>query len=82
MVDGRTRDLMIDASGKVDPGRGTDRSHQGAGRRAVRAGGKGSIVKLESVLENGRTTYEGQVKTKAGKTITMEIDADGKPLKK
>ena len=82
VVDGRTRDLMIDASGKVyeveeqiDPTKAPD-----AVRSALEA--KGSIVKLESVLGNGRTTYEGQVTTKAGKTITMEIDADGKPLKK
>src|SRR6188472_4334569 len=43
---------------------------------------KGTIVVLESVLENGRTTYEGQVKTKAGKKLGMELDADGKPVKK
>ena len=43
---------------------------------------KGTIVVLESVLENGKTTYEGQVKTKAGKKLSMELDADGKPVKK
>ena len=82
VVDGRTRDLMIDASGKVyqveeqiDPAKAPD-----AVRSALEA--KGSIVKLESVLENGKTTYEGQVKTKAGKKVIMELDADGKPLKK
>jgi hypothetical protein len=39
-------------------------------------------VKLESVLENGTTTYEGQVKSKSGKKISMELDAAGKPIKK
>jgi hypothetical protein len=31
---------------------------------------------------SGVTTFEGQVKTKAGKKVTMELDAAGKPVKK
>jgi uncharacterized membrane protein YkoI len=42
---------------------------------------KGKIVGLESVLKAGKTTYEGQVQTKAGKKVAVEVDADGKPIK-
>ncbi len=43
---------------------------------------QGTIVTLETVVENGKTTYEGQVKTKTRKNVTMELDANGKALKK
>jgi uncharacterized membrane protein YkoI len=39
-------------------------------------------VRLESVLENGKTRYEGQVQTKAGRKVTVEVDDDGKPSRK
>ena len=42
---------------------------------------QGQIVVLESVTTNGKVHYEGQVKTKAGKTVSLELDADGKPIK-
>ena len=38
--------------------------------------------KVESVLEHGKTHYEGQVQTKAGKKIAIELDAAGTPIKK
>jgi uncharacterized membrane protein YkoI len=82
MVNGRTRDLMIDSAGNVyvvEEQLDADKA-PAAVRAALEA--KGAIVVLESVIENGKTTYEGQVKTKAGKKLTMELDADGKPLKK
>jgi len=82
LVNGRTRDLMIDSAGKVyvvEEQLDADKAPPSV-RSALEA--KGTIVVLESVLENGRTTYEGQVKTKAGKKRSMELDADGKPVKK
>jgi uncharacterized membrane protein YkoI len=82
IVNGRTRDLMIDSAGKVyivEEQIDADKAPAPV-RAALEA--KGTIVMLESVLENGKTTYEGQVKTKAGKKVTMELDADGKPIKK
>ena len=82
IVNGRTRDLMIDADGKVyvveeqlDP------SNAPAPVRAALEA-KGTIVVLESVQQNGTTTYEGQVRTKAGKKLSMEHNADGTSLKK
>ena len=82
LVNGRTRDLMIDSAGKVyvvEEQLDADKAPSPV-RSALEA--KGTIVVLESVLENGKTTYEGQVKTKARKKLTMELDADGKPVKK
>jgi hypothetical protein len=40
------------------------------------------ITRLESVAEQGKTHYEGQVQSKAGKTVVLELDADGKAIKK
>src|SRR4029077_12945574 len=77
LVNGRTRDLMIDSAGKVyvvEEQLDADKAPPSV-RSALEA--KGTIV----VLENGKTSYEGQVKTKAGKKLTMELDADGKPVK-
>ena len=37
---------------------------------------------LESVMENGKTTYEGQVQPAKGRKITMELNADGTPVRK
>ena len=82
LVNGRTRDLMIDASGKVylvEEQLDIDKAPP-AVRAALEA--KGKIVALESVVEHGKTRYEGRVKTKAGKTVAVEVDADGKPYKK
>ena len=82
LVNGRTRDLMIDSAGKVylvEEQLDADKAPPSV-RSSLEA--KGAIVVLESVLENGKTSYEGQVKTKAGKKLTMELDADGKPVTK
>jgi hypothetical protein len=76
------RDLMIDEAGKlyvveeqIDPA-----SAPAPVRSALEK--RGSILKLESVQENGTTTYEGQVKTPGGKKVTLELDASGNPVKK
>ena len=76
------RDLMIDEAGKlyvveeqIDPA-----SAPAPVRSALEK--RGSILTLESVQENGTTTYEGQLKTSAGKKITLELDASGNPVKK
>lgn len=82
LVNGRTRDLMIDSAGKVyvvEEQLDVDKAPAPV-KAALEA--KGKIVALESVMENGRTHYEGQVQTKAGKKVAIELDADGKPIKK
>lgn len=82
LVNGRTRDLMIDAAGKVyvveeqlDPAKAP-----APVRAAMEA--KGKIVVLESVVQDGKTTYEGQVQPPKGKKIVFELNADGTPVKK
>lgn len=78
---GRTRDLMIDAAGKVyvvEEQLDVDRAPAPV-RAAMEA--KGKIVVLESVMKGGNTTYEGQVVTKAGKKTSIEVDANGAPVK-
>ncbi len=81
LVNGRTRDLMIDSAGKVyvvEEQVDVDKAPAPV-KAALEA--KGKIVELESVLKDGKTTYEGQVQTKAGKKVAVEVDADGKPIK-
>src|SRR5882672_512184 len=82
LVNGRTRDLMIDSAGKVyvvEEQLDVDKAPAPV-KAALEA--KGKIVALESVVENGKTHYEGQVLTRAGKKVAIELDADGKPIKK
>jgi uncharacterized membrane protein YkoI len=82
LVNGRTRDLMIDAAGKVylvEEQLDLDKAPAPV-RAALEARGK--IVALESVVEHGKTRYEGQVRTKAGKKVAIEVNADGTPFKK
>ena len=82
LVSGRTRDLMIDSTGKVyviEEQLDVDKAPAPV-KAALEA--KGKIVRLESVMENGKTHYEGQIQTKAGKKMSMELDASGSPIKK
>ena len=43
---------------------------------------RGRIVKLEAVTTRGKTHFEGHVRTKTGQTIAIQLDTDGKPIKK
>lgn len=82
LVNGRTRDLMIDAAGKVYlVEEQLDITKAPAPVRAAMEA-KGKIVVLESVMQGGKTTYEGQVLTTSGKKIAVELDAGGKPIKR
>ena len=81
LVNGRTRDLMIDSAGKVyvvEEQLDVEKAPAPV-RAALEA--KGKIVVLESVTRDGKTTYEGQVQTRAGKKVAVEVDASGKPIK-
>ena len=82
LVNGRTRDLMIDAAGKVyEVEEQLDADKAPAPVRAALEA-KGKIGVLESVMANGKTTYEGQIQPKTGKKITLDLNADGTPVKK
>jgi uncharacterized membrane protein YkoI len=81
LVNGRTRDVMIDGAGKVyvvEDQLDVDKA-PAAVKAALEA--KGKIVTLETVRKDGKTTYEGVVVNKAGKKVEIEVDADGKPVK-
>src|SRR5258708_6119930 len=82
LVNGRIRDLMIDAAGKVyvvEEQIDADKVPAPV-RQALEQ--KGNIVVIEPVVGAGKTTYEGQVQPKTGKKITLELNADGTPVKK
>jgi hypothetical protein len=82
LINGRTRDLMIDAAGKVyEVEEQLDPAKAPAPVRAALAA-VGTIVALETVWTKRQTHYEGQVRTRAGKRVSLALDADGKPFKK
>jgi uncharacterized membrane protein YkoI len=78
-VNGRSRDLRFDATGhlvEVEEQMAID-----AAPAPVQAALKGrDVVRLESVTKDKAVTYEVQVRTK-GKTSSMTLDANGKPVK-
>ena len=82
LVNGRTRDLMIDAAGKVYVVEEQIEVDQAPAPVKAALEKQGKIVVLESVREHGKTRYEGQVLNKAGKKVAVELNADGTPYKK
>jgi uncharacterized membrane protein YkoI len=81
LVNGRTRDLMIDASGKVyevEEQLDLDKA-PAAVRAAIEA--KGQVLELEAVTTNGTSHYEGKARTRAGRRVSFNLGADGKPVK-
>jgi uncharacterized membrane protein YkoI len=81
LVNGRTRDVIIDSAGKVlavEEQLDADKAPAPV-RAALEA--KGKIVTLETVKKGGTTTYEGVVMNKAGQKVEIAVDADGKPVK-
>ncbi len=81
MVNGTSRDLLVDPSGKVievEEQIAVD-SAPAAVQDALKA--KGTVLKLESVSRDGVITYEASVKGKSGKKTEVALDAQGKPVK-
>jgi uncharacterized membrane protein YkoI len=81
IVDGKTRDLIIDPAGKVvvvEEALSLDAA-PAAVQEALKKRGK--VLKLENVQQNGRTSYEAQVQGKDGKKTSVELDAQGHPNK-
>jgi uncharacterized membrane protein YkoI len=82
LVNGRTRDLMIDANGTVFEVEEQLDPEKAPAPVKFALDAKGQIVTLEAVTTNGKVHYEGQVKTKAGKKLSLDLDASGNPIKK
>jgi uncharacterized membrane protein YkoI len=79
-VNGKGRDLLLDRTGavvetevEVDPD-----SVPVPARAAIqkRAGGD-TVAKIEKVTAGSAVSYEGTIKTKAGKTVEYAVNADG-----
>ena len=79
LVNGKSRDLLIDPSGKLlEVEEAMDvNSAPAPVQDALKA--KGKVLKLESVLRDGKTTYEAEVQGKNGKKSSVALDAQGKP---
>jgi uncharacterized membrane protein YkoI len=82
LVNGKTRDLMVDGAGKVyDIEEQIDLAQAPAPvRAAIEA--KGTVLVLERATSRGTVHYEGQVRTKAGKKTAFDLDANGKAIAK
>lgn len=81
-VKGFTRDLTLDAQGKVitDEQQTTLSDIPAAARAAIqKAATGGKLTLVEKVIAGSSTFYEGHI-TKAGKEIEIKVDANGKPV--
>jgi uncharacterized membrane protein YkoI len=83
-VNGRSRDVLLDQAGNViETEEEVDIDTVPASAKAAlqkRAMG-GTISKVEKVTAGKAVSYEGTIKTKAGKTVEYAVTADGKPKK-
>ena len=83
-VNGRTRDFMVDATGKVY---GVEEevaidSIPAAARAAIEkqaAGGK--VSRVETLTNDGRAVYEAAIVKKDGKKAEVSVNADGSAVK-
>ena len=81
-VNGRTRDLTVDAQGTIvsDEQQTTLSEIPEAARTAIqKAATGGKLTLVEKVIEGGSTFYEGHI-MKGGKEIEIKVDANGKPV--
>jgi uncharacterized membrane protein YkoI len=82
-VNGRAKDITFDATGRVVsveeevPLESLPAGARDAIRKAV---GTGKLQKVESVRENGTTSYEASIR-KGGKFSEVKVDANGAPVK-
>ena len=81
LVNGRTRDLLVDPAGKVI--QVEEEIALDAAPAAVQdaINKQGKAMRVESVRTGDVTTYEAIVQGKNGKKRTVELDAQGKPIK-
>ena len=78
-IDGRTREIVIDASGKVveeEMEVPLDSVPEAARAALQQAADGGTMGKVEAVTKDGVTVYEAKIK-KDGKKTEVVVDADG-----
>jgi uncharacterized membrane protein YkoI len=83
-VNGKGRDMLLDQTGAiVETEEEVDINAVPSAARAAlqKRAGDGSLSKVEKVTAGKVTSYEGTIKTKAGKTIEYAVTADGKHQK-
>jgi uncharacterized membrane protein YkoI len=80
-VNGHTRDLLFDASGKLVETE--EETPIGAVPAPVRAAleARGTVLKVETLTKGSVVTYEAQIE-KNGKKSEVVVDANGKTPKK
>ena len=82
-VNGRAKDITFDATGQVVsveeevPLESLPPGARDAIRKAV---GKGKLQKVESVVENGTTSYEASIR-RSRKSSEVKVDANGATVK-
>jgi uncharacterized membrane protein YkoI len=81
IVNGKTRDFLVDPAGKVIEVE--EEIAISAAPQPVQDALKthGKVLRLETVLKDGKTTYEASVQGKNGKKSSVALDAEGKPVK-
>jgi hypothetical protein len=77
----KRRDFIVDPSGKVIEVE--EEIAVSAAPQPVQDALKmrGKVLRLESVQKDGKTMYEASVQGKNGKTSSVALDAEGKPVK-
>lgn len=81
VVDGKSRDVSMDASGKVietEQEVGLDAVPDKARDAIKKAASSGKIVKVEAVKGDGPTVYEAQVRNN-GKKYEVRVNENGDP---
>jgi uncharacterized membrane protein YkoI len=82
-VNGHGKDVSFDATGKVvavEEETSIDAIPAPTRDAIQKAVGTGTLQKVETVTENGKTSYEAAIK-KGAKTSEVKFDASGKPVK-
>jgi uncharacterized membrane protein YkoI len=78
-----SKDMMLDAAGKVlsvEEEVTLASIPAGAGAAIQKAVGKGKLLRVETLKQNGAVVYEAQFQ-QGGKTSEVVVDASGKPSK-
>ena len=78
--DGKSRDLLFDASGKLVEVEETIAFDAAPAPVRTALAGRGKVLRMESGTKGGVVTYEAHVQ-KNGKTSEIALDANGKPVK-